>query len=74
MILFQCDSCKKPIDPSADQNFMEVQTMTIVHHGKVARIPALHFDSKGCFVTWLNKNSEPSAIITATNDNRGPAA
>ncbi len=72
MIQLLCDDCKKPIDPQKD-NHISAHEMTIIHAGKMGRF-TLHFCQRDHFISWLKKHGEPSAIITATNDNRGPAA
>lgn len=72
MINFLCDSCHRPIKPQED-NHINVADMTICFSGKVGRF-TLQFCGKGCFVTWLNRNGEPSTIIAAqgTNPLQGP--
>jgi len=72
MIKLECDSCRKPIDPQSD-NFIDVPQMTIMFQGKGGRMGNLHLCGKGCFITWLHKNSEPSSIISAMNLG-GPSA
>lgn len=71
MIQLLCDSCKRPIDPTKD-NHINVGNMRIFHSGKMGEF-ILQFCGKGCFVTWLNKHGEPSAIISASSIG-GPSA
>lgn len=67
-----CDDCKRPIDPQKD-NHISAPDVTIMHTGKVGRF-VLHFCHRDHFISWLKKNGEPSAIISAINDTRGPSA
>lgn len=71
MIVFSCDTCKKPIDPMTDRHF-NLPNLRIAWNQKIGEVHNLHFCTKDCFIKWLNKNAEPSSIISALNPH-GPA-
>ncbi len=72
MIAIQCDECKKPIDAKSD-SFFDLPQMRVVIGDKVGQFGNLHFCSKSHLISWLQKNSEPTGIISIHN-NLGPAS
>jgi hypothetical protein len=68
MIKFECDECKRPIDPG-DARYIDVPHITIVYHGKIGRMANLHLCDKKCFTSWLNKHAEPSGLVTPQDIN-----
>lgn len=71
MIKRFCDDCRKPIDPKMD-NYLSFPSFIVKHGNKMAQIGELYFCDKKHAISWLQKNSEPSSIISSLNP-QGPA-
>lgn len=69
----RCASCADSIE-FIQNGFIHVPVMRTKVGDVTVTFTQLHFCHRDHFISWLKKHGEPSAIISATNDTRGPSA